>query len=106
MSNLFSNYGQERERIATESELIIFEILQSHCFGKLRLVRKSENYVSAVLGDWDIARFKYTPRAKWLMFPSVEAKQLKHRIESPTDALEYEDLIKKSYDTAIKYIDK
>ena len=106
MNITFSNYGQERERIATESELVIFDILQSICYGKLRLVRKSDNYVSAVLNDWDIARFKYTPRAKWLMFPIIEAKQIKHRIESPTDAWDFEDMIKQSYETAIKFINE
>lgn len=74
MTIQFSNYGQERERIATESEIEIFDLIRSMTNrDDLELVRKSDNYVSAVLGDWDLARFKYTPRAKWIVFPVLEA---------------------------------
>ena len=104
MTNLISNYGQERERIATETEIEMFEILKdlSHS-EELRLVRKSDNYVSAVLGDWDLARFKYTPRAKWIMFPVVEAGSKKHKIEQPGDVRSFADILAESLTHIDKY---
>jgi hypothetical protein len=100
----FINYGQARERIATESELEIFEVLRSITGREdLDLVRKSDNYVSAVIGDWDLARFKYTPRAKWIQFP-FEAKPPKHKIETPADVADLSDLVMKSLEHILKYV--
>lgn len=93
----FSKYGQERELIATESELEIFDILKSlpKC-GNLELVRKSDNYVTAVLCTWDLARFKYTPRAKWIQFPIIEPAKMKHSIETPSDVRQFMQQIRQS----------
>lgn len=103
MSIQFLNYGQERERIATESELEIFDLLRSMANrDSLELVRKSDNYVSAVLGDWDLARFKYTPRAKWISFPTIEAASAKHKITDPSDVASFADLLTQS----LAHIDK
>lgn len=101
----FQNYGQERDRIATESEIEIFTLL-SELSGRddLQLVRKSDQYVSAVLGDWDVARIKYTPRAKWVVFPVAEPKAVKHRIEDPEDVAEFRPLIEQSIEHIIKYL--
>lgn len=104
MTIQFSNYGQERERIATESEIEIFDLIRSMTNrDDLELVRKSDNYVSAVLGDWDLARFKYTPRAKWIVFPVLEAGAQKHRIESPSDVSSFADLLADSIAHIVKY---
>ena len=100
MSDLsFGHYGEERERIATEDELRIFDVVKE-LTGRddLQLVRKSDNYVSAVIGDWDLARFKYTPRAKWIMFPCVDRGSTKRRIESAEDVRDFSDEIKMSVD--------
>lgn len=103
MTIQFSNYGQERERIATESEIEIFDLIGSMTNrDSLELVRKSDNYVSAVLGDWDLARFKYTPRAKWISFPTLEAGAPKHRITEPKDVASFADLLAES----LAHIDK
>ena len=103
MTNLIANYGQERERIATETEIEIFEILKDLAHSdELRLVRKSDNYVSAVLGDWDLARFKYTPRAKWIAFPIVQPGSAKNKISSPEDVRSFADLLAES----LAHIDK
>lgn len=100
----FAHYGEERERIATEDELEIFEILQELTGSPdLRLVRKSDNYVSAVVGEWDLARFKYSPRAKWIMFPIMERGNTKNRIEKAEDVRGYSDKIAASYEHIIKY---
>ena len=107
MTNLIANYGQERERIATETEIEIFEILKDLTYSdELRLVRKSDNYVSAVLGDWDLARFKYTPRAKWIMFPVVEVGSKKHKIEHPGDVRSFADLLAESLTHIDKYFNR
>lgn len=103
MNIQFSNYGQERERIATEAELEIFENLCSLSGADLELVRKCDDYVSAVLGEWDFARIKYTPRAKWIIFPSAESGSKKHRIESPEDVAAFGDLIRQSLEVITKF---
>lgn len=97
------NYGQERERNATEKELEIIALLCDLCGEDLRLVRKCDEYLTAVLGEWDICRIKYTSRAKWLMFPSAETKQKKHRIEDVDEVNNYTELLEKSITTAKKY---
>jgi hypothetical protein len=103
--NLFTHYGEERERIATEDELEIFDHLcQMSGRDDIRLVRKSDNYVTAVIKDWDLARFKYTPRAKWIMFPVMERGSEKHRIDSPSDVEDYLDMLKDSISHIEHYI--
>ena len=74
----FSNYGQSRTVDCTDGELEIFDIIRSRLddmnydIACLKLVRKSDSYVSAVMdsgndyGEMDLARFKYTDRAKWI----------------------------------------
>ncbi len=103
----FANYGQERERIATENEIEIFEILKAVTLADdLQLVRKSDNCVSAVIGDWDLARFKYTNRAKWISFPLVPPGSQKYRFEEVEDVRKMSDLILKAFQevqTQIKY---
>lgn len=100
-----SNYGQERERIATESEIAVFDkLVEMSGRDDLRLVRKSNDYVSAVLGDWDVARIKFTPRAKWVVFPVAEPKAQKHRIEDPDDVTELRPLLDQTIEHIIKYL--
>ena len=102
----FSNYGQERERIATESEIEIFNVLRSFVKNDdLELVRKSDNYVTAVIGDWDLARFKYTPRAKWIMFPLTENGMNKIKISEPSDVYNFAELAADSLAVITKYSD-
>ena len=98
----FSNYGQNRDVNATDEEVKIFEALKAATGRDLHLVRKSDSYVTAVLGDWDLARFKYTPRAKWIAFPTVEVGPPKHRISHPEEAVSFTKLITES----IAHIDK
>ena len=86
-----SNYGQEREINATPGEKQIAEwILNEFPDENLRLVRVSSEYVTIKRGEWDIVRMKYTDRAKWLMFPSIESGKKKYYIE---DAAEVEDFV-------------
>ena len=99
-----AHYGEERERIATESELAIFEIIKEMS-GRddVQLVRKSDNYVSAIIGDWDLARFKYTPRAKWIMFPCVDLGSVKRKIEEPDDVRDFSEEMQRSLATIAKF---
>ena len=92
MSNLIANYGQDRDLSCTEAEAEIFHIIRSRLDDMnyntdyLKLVRKSDSYVSAVMdsgsdyGEMDLARFKYTDRAKWIKicpdFDKIELKDV------------------------------
>lgn len=99
----FSHYGEERERIATEDELAIFNNLLKMSGRDLKLVRKSDNYVTALLGQYDVARFKYSPRAKWIMFPCV-AKAPKNYITTADDVLAFSDLLQQCIAQAESHI--
>ena len=110
ISVTMGNYGQERELNATEEENEIFFIIRSLCddYGfdseQLRLVRVSDSYVTAKAGEWDLARFKYTPRAKWIMFPSYEAKQVKHYIQDYEEVADMVEYIHASIDVIRKFL--
>ena len=104
MSDIFSNYGQEREINANPEELQIADwILARFPDADLRLVRVSKDYLTLKQNEWDIVRFKYTKRAKWLMFPTIEAKQVKHYIEDLNETENYVAAISDSIEHAKKY---
>lgn len=100
--------GRERDLVCTEEERMIFEELELICADlelpePLRLVRVSDAYVSAKIGDWDLARIKYTPRAKWIVLPVLEAGAVKHPIEAPEDVNSFSDRIIESVEHIKKY---
>lgn len=100
----FANYGQERRINATDEEYEIFDVLKGmDDLERLRMVRKSDNYVTAVYRGWDLARFKFTQRAKWISFPTAEVGSVKHRIQNPTDIMEFKDLLTESLETIQKF---
>ena len=99
----FANYGQEREINATDEELKLFEALKETTGRDLRLTRKSDSYVTAALGEWDLARFKFTQRAKWVSFPTAEVGPPKHKISRPEEAVCFTDLIAESLAVIDKY---
>lgn len=99
----FTDYGQERDVNATDEELKIFETLKEATGRDLHLVRKSDSYVTAVLGEWDLARFKFTQRAKWVSFPTAEVGTPKHKIMRPEEAAGFADLIAESLSVIDKY---
>ena len=101
----FGNYGQERDLICTEEERAIFERVRDEFpDADLRLVRVSDNYVTIKLGEWDIVRFKYTNRAKWIMTPIIETKQKKHQLDGPEYVEDFFAAIQESIDHAKKYL--
>lgn len=86
---IISNYGQERELNCTDQEHEIYDIIRSVCDDDnlesdyIKLMRKSGDYVSVVMtssqgyGDMDLARIKYTSRAKWIkLAPEFEKIKL------------------------------
>lgn len=102
----FGNYGNERDLVCTEEERIIFRIITYICeennldISPLRLTRTSDNYVSAVMdsgsdyGAMDLARIKYTNRAKWIMFgPDFKKTQ----ISRPEDVLKMAEDVVNAY---------
>ena len=99
---IFGNYGNERDLVCTEEERIIFRIICYICSengldtSPLRLTRVSDNYVSAVMGAnaLDVARIKYTNRAKWIKF-GPEFK--KADISRPEDVLKMADEVVNAY---------
>ena len=104
MSITFQNYGEEREINAKPEELKIAEwIINEYPDENMRLVRVCDDYLTVKRGEWDIVRLKYTKRAKWLMFPTLEAKQVRHYIEDVDEVEDFEAAIKDSLDVAKKY---
>lgn len=107
MSGLqFAHYGEERDVDATEEEQAIFDHLisildENGCETDLiRLVRRSSNYISASIDETDVARFKYTKRAKWILFPSTGNDKV--QLES-TDLQDLTEMIMDSYNRAMLY---
>lgn len=100
------NYGEERDLVCTEEERIIFRIICRICeengldISPLKLIRRSDNYVSVVMdsgsdfGAMDLARIKYTNRAKWIkLCPDFKNAP----IDSPEDVLRMEDGVVAAY---------
>lgn len=99
-------YGQERDLICTEEEREMFNWIAEHFPDEdLRLVRVSDNYVTIKRGRWDIVRMKFTNRAKWIMIPYVEVKQVKHEIERPEEIENFEAAMWEAIEYAKKYED-
>ena len=100
------NYGQERDLVCTEEERIIFRIICKICedngldVSPIRLTRKSDNYVSVVMdsgsdyGAMDLARIKYTNRAKWII---IGPEFKKAPISAPEDVLNMAENVVNSY---------
>lgn len=98
----FAHYGEERTVNATDEEEQMFRIVCAMVDGhgwspdQVRLVRKSDSYVAAAIGDYDIARFKFTDRAKWILFPYSQEKAPKNYIQLPDDIEQYDYLLIKA----------
>lgn len=108
MTVILANYGQQRDLVCTEEERAVFNRIADMCSDlelpePPKLVRVSDDYVSAKVGDWDLARIKYTNRAKWVIFPTAEAKSVKHRITSVDEVSGFQELVRKSAEIITKY---
>lgn len=109
----FGKYGQTREVDCTDEEREIYDIIRSLLDDNnlesdvLRLVRKSDSYVSCCMesgsdyGLMDVARFKFTSRAKWIKIgPGFE----KIAIRDPEDVTEYTNQIYAAYEFNEPYL--
>lgn len=101
----FAHYGETRELNATEDELTIADeiIKMLPSPDGCDIVRKSNDYITVVRGEWDVARIKYTERARWVNFPIVDRGNVKRRIEEVEDVKQFEADIIKSYEHILKY---
>lgn len=84
----FAHYGEQRDLNATDGELEIFETIcellddDGLDASQLELVRKSDSYLTVVLGETDVARIKHSDRVKWIVLPYVHKDKI--RIDSPS----------------------
>ena len=85
---------------ANADELQMFDYIKSVC-PSVQIVRKASAYLTAVYNETDVARFKFTERAKWITFPYLENNK-KRYIEKIEDLSAFKDDIVKSYDMAVK----
>lgn len=110
-TNIITNYGQARDLVCTEQEREIYTricdvIAESGLDAAvLKLVRKSDNYVSVVMesdkyGSMDVARIKYTNRAKWIWTEATN----KVKIAAPEDVANYADALRDAYEFNAKYL--
>lgn len=103
------SYGQERDVDCEPEEQEMFDAVQKMFVdaGKepdeLKLVRKSDNYVTAKYGLSDIARFHWGKKAKWIFFPTKEQFKDRHKVLFPEDVLQFGDLVKESVELIDKY---
>ena len=96
--------GAEKDLICTEEERMVFEEIKKMLgTDELELIRKSNDYVTAAVGDWDLVRIKYTNRAKWVTFPLLSNEKI--RMESPEDVQEMASYISDSVAVYNKYAD-
>ncbi len=95
----FADYGQLKELDCTDEEMIIYDILRSVTGADdLECVRRTDKYVSASIGDTDVARFKFTARAKWILFPYESNEKIK--IATPEDVRDCSEEARKAVATA------
>lgn len=88
-----------KELKATEEDLLIFEHIHALC-PDVELVRRADAYLTAALGLFDVVRFKYTDRAKWLNISMIDTGKVKRRFEEIDDLKQFDDDIIKSYEIA------
>ena len=100
---IFQHHGETRERNATEGELQIFEIFKDMTGLDLTMVNKSDQYQTILFGESDLARIKYTARAKWIMFPAFELGGTKNRIKTGEDVRSYQEALDKSLEIIRKF---
>lgn len=95
----FADYGQLKELNCTDEEMIIYDILRSVTGADdLECVRRTDKYVSAAIGETDVARFKFTPRARWILFPYESNEKIK--IATPEDVRGHSEEARKAVATA------
>lgn len=126
----FSHYGEERDSNLNEEETqavkLIFEMLEGTAVNmeKLQVTKKSDSYATIVVrgNDWDfdLVRFKFTDRTKWIalnlskadrtiykddvLFEAQKKKtqiQWKSALDSIEDLPKYKQLMVNSYSECV-----
>ena len=101
----FAHYGENRPLNATDNELKVAELV----LGMLPpsddydIVRKSNDYITVIKGEWDVVRIKFTEKARWVNIPGVDKGGTKRRIENVEDVERFRDELLKSYEYILKY---
>lgn len=88
-------YGTE----ATAEDLVIYDHIKTLC-PSAELVRTTPAYLTARAGDYDLIRFKYTDRAKWVNIPLLDLGKVKRRFESLEDLSQFDADILKAFEMA------
>lgn len=96
----FAHYGESREINATEGEQAIADHILSLC-PTSKVVRLSNDYITIKCIDTDICRFKFTDKARWLVFPYLKDKG-KRRFDDLDELTSFDDAIIESYKFACK----
>ena len=98
----FAHYGEERPFNATDEEVQIYDIIRElFPDEKIIFVRKSDNYLTAVCHSMDIARFKFTKKAKWIQLPYVLDDKVK--LTDPEDVRQIRSDLERAIAEAKKF---
>lgn len=102
-----AHYGEERELNATDGEMEIAEHILQMFFesgintDEFRLIRVSDSYLTLKYNCNDIARFKWSDRAKWIQLPYAADDSGKRYIESINEISEMRTLLLGHYFLAV-----
>ena len=106
LNNLeFAHYGEERDLNATDEELAIAEMFIAMLPSPedCRIVRKSDAYITLEFGVSDLARIKYTEKARWVNLPIVDLGKVKRRFDDISEVEQFKDDIIRSYEWIKQY---
>lgn len=84
---------------ATGEDLYIYDHIKALC-PSAELVRMTDAYLTARAGEFDLVRFKYTDRAKWINIPLLDSGKVKRRFESLEDIKQFDADIINAYEIA------
>lgn len=108
----FANYGQAKDENPTLHEAELFELIRQAIKDNnrdpdaLQIVRKSSGYLTAAIDDFDVCRFKFTDRARWIQFPYNRDNKEKRYIEDVALMPDDIEALLKSYDLALANSDR
>lgn len=101
----FAHYGEERDLNATDEEIAIAEMFIAMLPSSegCRIVRKSDAYITLEFGVSDLARIKYTEKARWVNLPIVDLGKVKRRFDDISEVEQFKDDIIRSYEWIKQY---
>lgn len=84
---------------AAPEDLFIYDHIKALC-PSAELVRMTDAYLTVRAGEFDLVRFKYTDRAKWVNIPLLDLGKVKRRFERLEDIKQFDADIIKAYEIA------